>query len=81
MNTNIDTGTIQSERSEAVMKRILDAIVVFFHLKFRIPERGMTMLVAFIHGLISTLALFAPQTASIQWLIMKERFPSSLYTS
>ena len=63
-----------------MLKRIVQAMVVllsFFQLKFRIPERGMVMLLVLVRGLLNTIANLAPSIASIQWL--KDHFPPSLY--
>ena len=62
------------------IRRILQAIVIFlslFQLKFHIPERGMTMLLKFIQGVIKAIVSIASPAPSLLWL--KENFPSSRF--
>ena len=50
------------------IRRILQAIVIFlslFQLKFHIPERGMTMLLKFIQGVIKAIVSIASPAPSL----------------
>ena len=73
-------GGNEIPQGEPLVRRILQTLVIFlsfFQLKFHIPERGMTMLLKFIHGLIKTIALIASPTSALVWL--KDNFPSSTF--